>query len=57
METDAGFQAALSEAKQSSKENGVPIGACLVSSDGKILGRGHNMRVQNSSATLHVSRP
>ncbi|OAP53780.1 cytosine deaminase [Fonsecaea erecta] len=29
------------------------IGACLVSKDGKILGRGHNMRVQKGSATLH----
>lgn len=29
-------------------------GACLVSRDGKILGQGHNMRVQKGSATLHV---
>lgn len=32
----------------------MPIGACLVAADGKILGRGHNMRVQKSSAILHV---
>ena len=54
MEHDAGFQAALEEAKQGSAEGGVPIGACLVSADGKILGRGHNMRVQKGSATIHV---
>ncbi|KAK7542891.1 cytosine deaminase [Phyllosticta citribraziliensis] len=52
--TDAGFLAALDEAKQGYSEGGVPIGACLVSRHGKILGRGHNMRVQNSSATLHA---
>ena len=53
-EHDAGFKAALEEAKQGAKEGGVPIGACLVDKDGKILGRGHNMRVQKGSATLHV---
>jgi len=52
-ESDLGFVAALEEAKQGFAEGGVPIGACLVSKDGKILGRGHNMRVQNGSATLH----
>ena len=54
-ETDQGFLVALEEAKKGSVEGGVPIGACLVSRDGKILGRGHNMRVQKGSATLHVS--
>ena len=51
---DQGFRAALEEAERGAAEGGVPIGACLVSRDGKILGRGHNMRVQNGSATLHV---
>jgi len=55
LETDAGFRVALSEATKGSEEGGVPIGACLVSADGKVLGQGHNMRIQNSSATLHVS--
>ena len=54
MDSDPGFQAALSEAKVGFSEGGVPIGACLVSTDGKILGKGHNMRVQKGSATLHV---
>ncbi|KAJ9633466.1 uncharacterized protein PV06_06740 [Exophiala oligosperma] len=52
-ETDPGFIAAVEEARQGFNEGGVPIGACLVSKDGKILGRGHNMRVQKGSATLH----
>jgi len=51
---DAGFKAALEEAKQGAKEGGVPIGACLVDKNGKILGRGYNMRMQKSSAILHV---
>lgn len=55
MEADPGFIAAVEEARQGQAEGGVPIGACLVSKDGKILGRGHNMRVQKGSATLHVS--
>jgi hypothetical protein len=55
-ETDAGFLAALEEGKKGAAEGGVPIGACLVSKDGKILGQGHNMRVQNGSAILHVSK-
>ncbi len=51
---DEGFKAALEEARAGAKEGGVPIGACLVAKDGKILGRGHNMRVQKGSAILHV---
>ncbi|KAK5172210.1 cytosine deaminase [Saxophila tyrrhenica] len=50
---DAGFKAALEEAKIGASEGGIPIGACLVDKDGKILGRGHNMRIQKSSAILH----
>ena len=53
-DSDPGFLAAVQEAKSGFAEGGVPIGACLVSKDGKILGRGHNMRVQKGSATLHV---
>jgi len=55
MESDIGFKAALAEAKKGDEEGGVPIGAALVSADGKVLGRGHNMRLQKGSATLHVS--
>jgi tRNA(Arg) A34 adenosine deaminase TadA len=51
---DAGFKAALHEDHRGSSEGGVPIGAALVSAEGKILGQGHNMRIQKGSATLHV---
>ncbi|KAF2482449.1 cytosine deaminase [Neohortaea acidophila] len=52
-ESDPGFQAALEEAKQGAREGGIPIGACLVDKNGKVLGRGHNMRLQKGSAILH----
>jgi cytosine/creatinine deaminase len=54
MESDIGFQAALEEARKGASEGGVPVGAALVSVDGKILGQGHNMRIQNGSSILHV---
>jgi cytosine/creatinine deaminase len=54
MDSDAGFIAALEEAKTGASEGGVPIGACLVSKDGKILGKGHNLREQMKSSILHV---
>jgi len=54
MDQEPGFLAAIDEARIGAAEGGVPIGACLVSKDGKILGRGHNLRVQKGSATLHA---
>lgn len=54
MDQEPGFIAAVEEAKEGAAEGGVPIGAALVSKDGKILGRGHNMRAQKGSAILHV---
>lgn len=53
-QSDPGFQAALEEARQGFEEGGIPIGAALVDKDGKILGRGHNMRMQKGSTILHV---
>ena len=44
---------AINEAKKGLGEGGIPIGAVLVL-DGKIIGRGHNKRIQNSSAVLHA---
>lgn len=40
------------EAEIGRDEGGIPIGSVLVI-DGKIVGRGHNRRVQRGSATLH----
>ena len=50
---DAFLKAALEEAEQGAKEGGIPIGSVLVI-DGKIVGRGHNRRVQKGSAILHA---
>ncbi|NLO90616.1 MAG: nucleoside deaminase [Elusimicrobia bacterium] len=47
------MKAALAEAKKGLREGGIPIGAVLVK-DGKIIGRGHNRRVQKKSAILHA---
>jgi len=44
--------AAIAEAQAGLAEGGIPIGSVLVH-DGKIVGRGHNRRVQKSSAILH----
>ncbi|GKT42204.1 cytosine deaminase [Colletotrichum spaethianum] len=48
-----GLAIAIEEAKTGASEGGVPIGAALVSADGKLLGRGHNRRVQMGSAIHH----
>lgn len=54
MSQELGFAIAVEEAKKSLAEGGAPIGACVVSKDGKVLGRGHNLRVQQNSPCLHV---
>lgn len=46
------YQEALNEAKKGLIENGIPIGSVLVY-DNKIIGRGHNKRIQQKSAILH----
>jgi cytosine/creatinine deaminase len=50
---DEFLQAALEEARHGRAEGGIPIGAVLVHS-GRILGQGHNRRVQRGSAVLHA---
>lgn len=49
---DTYMQAALAEAKQGLAEGGIPIGSVIVH-NGRIIGRGHNRRVQKGSAILH----
>ncbi|MFC6998559.1 nucleoside deaminase [Rufibacter roseus] len=49
---DEFLQAALEEAQKGYSEDGIPIGSVLVH-NGKIIGRGHNKRVQNGSPILH----
>lgn len=47
------MQAALEQAKLGYQEGGIPIGSVLVY-QGKILGQGHNQRIQKGSSTLHA---
>ena len=49
---DSFMLAAVEEARQGLAEGGIPIGSVLVHQD-KIIGRGHNRRVQQGSAILH----
>jgi cytosine/creatinine deaminase len=51
--TDPFLRAAIDEARAGLAEGGIPIGSALVL-DGRIIGRGHNRRVQNGSAILHA---
>lgn len=54
MTTDRRFlDAAIAEAVIGRDEGGIPIGSVLVV-DGRIIGRGHNRRVQQGSAILHA---
>ena len=50
--TDEFMRAAIEEAEAGLREGGIPIGSVLVH-HGRILGRGHNRRVQRGSAVLH----
>ena len=49
---DPFLQAAIAEAEAGLADGGIPIGSVLVHR-GRILGRGHNRRVQRGSAILH----
>jgi cytosine/creatinine deaminase len=50
---DKFIQAAIEEARIGQGEGGIPIGSVLVH-QGRIVGRGHNRRVQRGSAILHA---
>ena len=52
MTHDPFLQAALDEARKSASEGGIPIGSVLVD-EGRIIGRGHNCRVQTGSPIDH----
>src|SRR5581483_11229457 len=49
---DAFLEAAIEEARRGASEGGIPIGSVLVHK-GRIIGRGHNRRLQNGSVVLH----
>ena len=50
---DEFMREAIKEAQTGFAEGGIPIGSVLVR-DGKIIGRGHNRRVQNGDPTAHA---
>jgi cytosine/creatinine deaminase len=47
------LQVAIDEAKRGLAEGGIPIGAALFGSDGRLLGCGHNRRVQENDPSVH----
>ena len=47
------LQTAIDEARAGLNEGGIPIGAALFGSDGELLGRGHNRRVQENDPSVH----
>lgn len=44
---------AIEEARLGLSEGGIPVGAALFDSEGRLLGRGHNRRVQENDPSIH----
>jgi creatinine deaminase len=44
---------AIAEARKGLTEGGIPIGAAIFDGDGKLIGAGHNRRVQNGDPSVH----
>jgi len=47
------LETAIDEARRGLAEGGIPIGAALFENDGKLLGSGHNRRVQDGDPSAH----
>ena len=47
------LEVAIEEARRGLAEGGIPIGAALFDRDGKLLGSGHNRRVQEGDPSIH----
>jgi len=47
------LKVALEEARKGLAEGGIPIGAAIFDASGRLIGSGHNRRVQNGDASLH----
>ena len=50
---DAMLRVAIEEARQGLAEGGIPIGAALFDAGGRVIGRGHNRRVQENDPSVH----
>jgi cytosine deaminase len=48
------LEVAVDEARAGAAEGGIPIGAALFATDGSLLGRGRNRRVQDGDAAMHA---
>ena len=53
LDYDAMLAVAIEEARQGLAEGGIPIGAALFDRQGRLLGRGHNRRVQEGDPSVH----
>jgi cytosine deaminase len=47
------LRVALAEARKGLAEGGIPIGAAIFDADGRLMGSGHNRRVQNGDPSTH----
>lgn len=53
MDYEAMMAVALGEARLGLKEGGIPVGAAIFDESGKLLGAGHNRRVQEGDPSIH----
>jgi cytosine/creatinine deaminase len=53
LDYEAMLAVAIEEARQGLAEGGIPIGAALFDRQGRLLGRGHNRRVQEGDPSVH----
>jgi len=53
IDSQAMLDIAIEEAELGLSEGGIPIGAALFDDTGKLLGRGHNRRVQENDPSVH----
>jgi cytosine/creatinine deaminase len=53
MDLRAMLEVAIEEARLGLSEGGIPIGAALFDADGRVLGRGHNRRLQENDPSVH----
>jgi cytosine deaminase len=53
LDLNAMLRVAIDEAREGLAEGGIPIGAALFDAQGRLLGRGHNRRVQQGDPSIH----
>lgn len=53
LDHSAMLEVALAEARKGLAEGGIPVGAAIFDAAGKLIGSGHNRRVQNGDPSLH----